>query len=534
MSKKFHILAADKLADEGLAYIRAQADTHLEQKLGLNETELALIIGQFDGVIVRSGVQVTASVLKNPGRLKAVARAGVGVDNIDLDAATAAGVLVMNSAEASTTTTAEHAFALMLALARNIGPAYKTMVEGGWDRSKFQGRQLAGKTLGVVGFGRIGQAVAARALAFEMQVLAHDPFFNAETALDGRVRMCGKFLDLLPLVDVLTFHVPNTDQTQSMMNSQAFERCRDGVLLINASRGGVANEQDLLSALESGRCGGVALDVFSTEPPESDSPLRRHPLILTTPHLGASTIEAQEAVSVDAAVVLLEFLRGEGVRGAVNVIGLRLDLDPIQSRFGELAKRIATLISPMITGGISRITIELSGQSLVSAATTIERMTLIGLLQPHLDTMLNMVNVRHVSEQRGIGLQTISNEEEKIDGPQIAVAVRTGDRTHRAVGRVYSDMRPRLVEINGYHMDMVPAGHMVLIRNDDTPGMIGRVGTAFGNAGVNIADMAISRRGNSAMMLLRVDAEPSPDLEAHLRSCPGILKVVQVRLPDIL
>ena len=533
MSEMFRILAADKLADEGLAYIRAQSDTHLEQRLGLSEAELVEIIGEFDGLIVRSGIQVTAAILRNPGRLKAVARAGVGVDNIDLDAATAAGVLVMNAAESSTITTAEHAFALMLSLARNIGPAYKTMTEGGWDRAGFQGHQLAGKTLGVVGFGRIGQTVAARALAFDMQVLAHDPFFNAETAMDGRVKMCGEFLDLLPQVDVLTFHVPATSRTLSMMNTEAFEQCRDGVLVVNASRGGIVAEQDLLSAVESGKCGGAALDVFATEPLEADSPLRHHRSILTTPHLGASTVEAQEAVSIDAAVALLEYLRGEGVRGAVNVAGLRLDLDPLQSRFVELAQRIAMVISPMTAEGISRVTIELSGQSLMSAATTIERMALIGLLQPHLDTSLNLVNVRHVSEQRGIILRTVSREEEKTDGPQIAIAARSGDRTHRVVGRVYSDMRPRLVEINGYHMDMVPAGHMVLIRNDDKPGMIGRVGTAFGIAGVNIADMAISRRDDSAMMLLRVDAEPPPNLETDLLSCPGISKVARVRLPDL-
>ncbi|MEE9212240.1 MAG: hydroxyacid dehydrogenase, partial [Phycisphaeraceae bacterium] len=329
-SQLFRILAADKLADEGLEYIRQQPDTELVNKPGLSEDQLAAIAGEHDAIIVRSGVQVTAKVLANPGRLKVIARAGVGVDNIDLDAATARGILVVNSAEASTVSTAEHAFALMMALSRHIGPAYRTMHDGGWDRNKFQGRQLAGKTLGVIGFGRIGHAVAQRALAFDIQVVAYDPFYNAPTALDGKVRMFADFLDLLPHADILTFHVPLNDQTRGMLNAQSLAKCRQGVLVVNASRGGVVDEQALLEAVESDRCGGAALDVYQTEPLPPDSPLRKHPKVLVTPHLGANTIEAQQAVSIDAARAALAYLRGQSVRGAVNVTGLRMDLDPVQ------------------------------------------------------------------------------------------------------------------------------------------------------------------------------------------------------------
>jgi D-3-phosphoglycerate dehydrogenase len=544
MADKFKILAADKLAEEGLDFLRSQPDVELINKPGLKEAELAAIAGEHDAMIVRSGVTVTAKVLENPGRLRIVARAGVGVDNIDLEAATAKGILVVNSAEASTITTAEHAFALMMALARNIGPAYKTMSEGGWDRSKFNGRQLAGKTLGVVGFGRIGRTVAERALAFGMQVVAYDPFYAQPTAMDGKVKMFTSFLDLAPHADILTFHVPLNDQTRGLLNAESFAKCRRGVLVVNASRGGVVDESAVIPAIDAGQCGGAALDVFETEPPPADSPLRKHPKVLLTPHLGASTVEAQQAVSVDAAASCLSFLRGEGIHGAVNAGGLRLDLDPVQMRFVDLAQRMAKLISPMITRGIASVTIELAGAELSSAEGTIERMSLVGLLQGHLDVPLNIVNVKHVAEQRGIKLSTVKVDDPSGPakaGPQLAIIIKgppgavdpaspVGDETRRIVGRVYQDLRPRVVEINGYFMDMVPTGSMVLIQNQDVPGQIGMVGTEFGGAKVNIADMAISRRGDTALMVLKVDGDPPASLIESLKKKRGILKVAVVKL----
>ena len=530
MAEKFKILAGDKLAEEGLAFVRSQPDAELESRPGLSEDELAAIVGGYDGLIVRSGVQVTAKVLANPGRLKAVARAGVGVDNIDLAAATAQGVMVMNSAQASTITTAEHAFTLMMALARNVGQAYKTMSQGGWDRQKFQGRQLSGKTLGVVGFGRIGQTVAQRALAFGMQVVAYDPFYNAKTALDGAVKMYERFEDLLPHADFLSFHVPLNDKTRGMLNTQTFELCRQGVMVINASRGGIVDEDALVEAVDSGRCGGAALDVFTAEPPPADSPLRDHDRILITPHLGASTVEAQKAVSVDAASSLLAYLRGQGVQGAVNAGDLRMDLTEVQQMFVDLAQRMACLLSPMITGGIAQVTFEFSGQALASAASMIERMGLIGLLRGHLDGPLNIVNVRHVAEQRGIKLRTLTTEDEEHQVSQMAIEVEGGGCKHRIVGRVYDDLRPRVVEIDGYHMDIVPSGFVVLILNEDQPGMVGMVGNEIGQAQVNIADMAISRLDNTALMVLKVDEETPESLLNRLRHRPGIKMVAVVKL----
>ncbi|MFP4145270.1 MAG: phosphoglycerate dehydrogenase [Phycisphaeraceae bacterium] len=527
---RFRILAADKLAKQGLEWIQSQNDAELVNKPGLSEEELARIAGEHDAMIVRSGVQVTRKVLENAGRLKVVARAGVGVDNIDLEAATEKGILVVNSAEASTITTAEHAFTLLMALARNVGPAYKTMAEGGWDRSKFKGTQLHGKTLGVVGFGRIGRTVAERALAFGMDVVAYDPFYNAETALDGRVKMYQSFTDLLPHADILSFHVPLNEQTRGLLGKETFPQCRDGVLVVNAARGGVVDEDALLEAVQSGKCGGAALDVYTREPLAEDSPLRKEPKILLTPHLGASTIEAQQAVSIDAAAAALSYLRGEGVKGAVNAAGLRLDLSPAQERFADLAQRMARLISPMITEGIREISLEVGGHELASAAETLLRMATASLLSDHLSLPVNIINVLHVAEQRGIVCKSVKRDEEKY-GPQIAMTVAGGEQVRRIVGRIYDDRRPRVVEINGYHMDMVPEGHMVLVNNEDRPGVIGLVGAELGEAGINIADMSISRRDSLALMVLKVDGDPDDSVMNRLKARPGILKVAKLKLP---
>ncbi|MEX0885001.1 MAG: phosphoglycerate dehydrogenase [Phycisphaeraceae bacterium] len=530
---KFKVLVADKLNKHGLEWIQSQADAELVNKPGINEDELASIVGEHDALIVRSGVQVTAKVLENPGRLKVIARAGVGVDNIDLDAATSHGILVVNSAEATTTTTAEHAFALLMALARNIGPAHKTMVEGGWDRSKFQGQQLAGKTLGVVGFGRIGRAVAERALAFEMNVVAYDPFINAETAMDGRVRMFSNFEQMLPELDIVTFHVPMNDQTAGMLGRKTFGLAKDGLRVVNASRGGIVDEEALLEAMDNGKCAAAALDVFTEEPLPANHPLRSHPKVLLTPHLGASTAEAQQAVSMDAAGAALSYLRGEGVKGAVNAAGLRLDLGPVQKRYADLAERMASLISPLLTERVSEVTFEVVGDELDSAASTLLRLALVGLLREHLSIPVNIVNVMHVAEQRGIKTRTVKSDEGKF-GSQLVLEINAGDssRTPRIVGRVYDDQKPRIVEINGYHMDMIPAGHMALVQNKDRPGIIGTVGSEFGQAGVNIADMTISRRDDTALMLLKLDGPAPEDLLNRLKNRDEILRIANVKLPD--
>lgn len=532
MSDQINILVGDKLANAGLEYLNSLEGVNVDVKTGLSEDEICSIIGDYDGLIIRSGVTVTAKILANPGKLKAIARAGVGVDNIDLDAATKSGVLVMNSAEASTITTAEHAFALMTALARNIGPAYARMSEGGWDRNKFVGMELEDKTLGVVGFGRIGQTMARKAVGFGMKVLAFDPVFNAESALDGKVKIIKSFEELVSQVDVLSFHVPLNDHTRGMLNAEMFAKAKPGMMIINAARGGVIDLEAMKAAIESGQCGGAAIDVYEKEPLEEGSDLRGNPKILLTPHLGASTSEAQEGVSTHACSQIYEYLSGQGLRGAVNASGVRLDLDPTQTRYLDLAQRMAKLIAPMCEHGIADITVTLQGQSIASAQSTIERMVLVELLNELLDEPVNVVNAKLFADQRGIKLRSVVEEEARTT-PVLTIDLLSGEDQCHISGTVYTDGHPRILHINGYHMDIIPAGPMMILLNEDKPGMVGLVGTEFGDAGANIADLALSRSNEMSMMVLKLDAVPSDSLKARLLARPGILKVATVALPEL-
>ncbi len=533
------ILIADKLAAEGAEFLRSQGDTQVTVKTGLAGDELAEALREHDGVVVRSAVQVTGPVLEqcaggNGWRLRAIARAGVGVDNIDLETATRLGIAVMNAASASTITTAEHAFALMIALARNIPWAHAAMAAGGWDRNKFVGRELHGKTLGVVGLGRIGLTLAQRALAFGMSVCAHDPFINAKSALEGKVPLLDSFEDLISRVDVVSFHVPRTAATVSMLGASGFSRAKPGLLVINASRGGIVDEEALLEALQDGRCGGAALDVFDPEPPPADSPLRNHRRILTTPHLGASTAEAQEAVAVDACRALVTYLRGEGIIGAVNAAGLTLDLTDRQRAFVDLASRMIALLKAAVAPRrLERVRFTVRGESLAGRADTVARYALVELLSSVLDEPVSVINAGLIAEQRHIDTETVIAADHGED--RLSIEIEQDGRPRRVEGAIYADELGRITSLDGFTMDMVPAGHMVLLTNADEPGRIGLVGRLFGDAGVNIAEMVIGRKpdtgsGTIAMMILKLDAAPTAKLLDELGRAPGILSVASVEL----
>lgn len=541
------ILIADKLAPQGPRWLDAQTGVEVDVQTGLAEDELANALRQHHGVVVRSAVQITEPVLDSAmsaadSRLRGIARAGVGVDNIDLPAATRHGIAVLNSASASTITTAEHAFALMIALSRNIAPAASTMAAGGWDRGKFVGRQLHGRTLGVVGAGRIGRTLADRALAFGMKVIGYDPYVNAEAILDGRVPLVGRFDELVEQVDIISFHVPRTDDTAGMLGAEQFRRARAGLLVVNAARGGIVDETALLEALETGHCGGAAIDVFPTEPPPADDPLRAHPRVLTTPHLGASTEEAQEAVAVDACRALLAYLRGQGLQGAVNVSGLSLDLTRRQHAFVDLGRRMIALLAAAADAAHPvSFRLALRGGAIASRADTITRHTLAAWLQRHLDQPVNIINAPLLAEGRGIVTETTITSEQGDDRITVEITMSDGS-VAQVEGAIYEDGLPRVTSLLDYKLDMVPAGSMVLLTNRDEPGRIGLVGQLFGDAGVNIAEMVIGRRADDddgdnaarqAMMILKLDAAPDDALRESLRASPGILHVSNVELPAL-
>jgi D-3-phosphoglycerate dehydrogenase len=464
---------------------------------------------------------------------------------IDLEAATGHGILVLNTAEPPRLSTAEHALALMMSLARKIPAAHQSLKSGALDwkkRSAYQGTQLAGKTLGVVGMGRIGRTVASRAIAMEMTVLGFDPYFSAATALDGKVKMVRDFDEFLAQLDVITFHVPGGEQTRHLINRERLfgGKVKPNLLIVNDARGEVVDELAIADALKEKKIAGAALDVFQTEPPAKDHPLFGLENAVLTPHLGASTDEAQTAVSVDAAKAIVAYLTSGEIRGAVNAGGIKLDLPPDEAPFLKLATRIGALLAGVTEGGYKTITLRASGPRAQKHMATLLRLATVELLKPHLDTPVNVINVEHLARQRGIELVTVAEPSPPAGLVGDIVGIRaespTGGESHRILGTVYADGLPRVLRIDGFEMDMIPEGNMVLIVNKDQPGVIGTVGTSFGDANVNIADMVISREfdpsgARHALMLLKTDS-PAPDaLVNRLRARPGIVRVKTLALP---
>ena len=528
-----NILIADKIAEQGLDRLRQADGVTFDVRHGLSPTDLADIIGDYDGVLIRSGVQITQETLARPGRLVAIARAGVGVDNVDLEAATVAGVLVLNTPDANTISTAEHAFALMLALHRKIVSAHVHVAAGKWKRSEFQGDQLAGKTLGILGYGRIGQAVARRALAFEMHVRAYDPFVRPGMAVDGAVILDETLNELLSKSDCITLHASLSESTRHMIGASELAAMKPGAKLINCARGALIDEAALADALNRGHLGGAAIDVYENEPP-TDSPLLQARNILLTPHLAASTVEAQNRVSVDAADALLAYLlRGE-IGSAVNVAGIPAVSTPRSRTFVDLCSRMGALISGACAGGVEQIRVTAYGEALEELASALAWQAMIAVVGPHLEGRLNLVNAKDQARRRGIKVDYATESAQPSFPASIRLTVRSQGQQHEIEGTVFADGKPRVVSMDGYRMEIVPERCIVLILNDDRPGVIGLVGQRVGDAGINIADMALSRRGKTALMVLKLD-EPIPDdVRNALRAMnPPILSVRSVSLPPV-
>ena len=527
------ILVADKIAEAGLERMRETDGVTFDVRQGLSSEELAGIVGDYDGMLIRSAVKITAEVLANPGKLLAIARAGVGVDNIDLNAATAAGVLVLNTPDANTISTAEHTLALMLALHRRIPDAHRHVRDGKWQRSEFKGGQLSGRTLGIVGFGRIGRAVAARALAFEMTVVAFDPFVAGETALDGAVKMARDLNDLLAQSDCVTLHTTLSDETRHLIGADSIAAMKPGAKLVNCARGALVDETALADALDRGHLSGAAIDVYEHEPP-TDSPLLSAKNVVLTPHLAASTEEAQTQVAIDAVDALLAYVLTGDVRSAVNVTGLPKSLSPRARAYIDLATRLGTVLSTWCPEGVDRIVVKTYGDSLHDIGRTLAWQAMAAVVGPRLSCRLNLVNAREQAEKRGIEVDHVAHSLRPGHVESIIVSVESHGKSHKAEGAVFADNRPRMLAINGYRMEIVPERSIVLIFNDDKPGVIGLVGQRFGDAGINIADMALSSRGNTALMLLKLD-QPMPDeMRATLRAASEhILSVHSVTLAPV-
>jgi D-3-phosphoglycerate dehydrogenase len=526
------VIVLDSLAQEGLDMLAAAPGTEYEVRTGLAGAELRDALREFDGAICRSGVTISADVLDGNRRLKAIVRAGVGTDNIDTAAATRCGIVVMNTPGGNTLSTAEHTIALMLALSRNIAPAYQSLLAGRWDRKKFVGAQVAGKTLGIIGLGRIGVAVAKRARALEMKVLGYDPFLSREKAQELGIEPVESVDALLPRVDYLTVHTPLTDETRGLIGAAQIEKMKPGARLINAARGGIYDEDSLAAALKSGRLAGVALDVYATEPCTT-SPLFGMPGVVCTPHLGASTEEAQTQVATEAVELLVAYLTTGAIRHAVNVAPI--DPKTLASLRGylDVAYRLGILLAGLEPGGLRSCRLLYRGELAGKETKVLTAVFAAGLLQSALDEGVNLVNSELLLKQRGIGLVEESRSEMGSFRASMTAEVASDAAQHRATGTVFGQQMPRLVSLDDFRLEAYLDGCLLVFRHRDVPGIIGAVGTIFGKHGVNIAQMAVGRAsaGGEAVGVLNLDSEPPNEALDEVRKLPAITSALAVRLP---
>ena len=528
------VIVLDDLAQEGLDLLAAAEGIEYEVLTGLKGDDLKSALNEFDGAICRSGVKLTPEVLEGNRRLKAVVRAGVGTDNIDKPAATRAGVVVMNTPAGNTLSTAEHAITLMLALSRNVAPANQGLIEGRWDRKKYMGTQVAGKTLGVVGLGRIGLAVAKRAQALEMKVLGFDPFLSKERAQELGIEPVDTVDAMLPQVDYLTVHTPLTEETRNMIDLPQLEIVKPGVRLVNCARGGIYNEAALVEGLKSGKIAGVALDVYEDEPC-TDSPLFGMPGVLCTPHLGASTEEAQTQVAVEAVHLLTDFLLNGTIRHSVNVAPL--DPKAIESLRGylDVAHRLGVLMAGIQSGGAKACRLLYRGEIANKDTKVLTAAFAAGLLENALEDEVNLVNAEWMLQERGIDLSVESNSEKGAFRSSMKASLTTDQGEHQATGTVFGQSMPRLVALDGYRMESYLDGCLLVFTHRDVPGIIGSVGTICGQHGVNIGQMAVGRAGDQpggeAIGVLNLDAEPPQAALDDIRQHEAISSAKVIHLP---
>src|SRR3989338_4596933 len=523
------VLAMDKCVEEGLKLIR-EAGFEVDSKAGLSEDDLIKIIPQYDALIVRSETRVTPKIIEAGKNLKIIGRAGGGGDNIDLPTATKHGVIVVNSPEGNTVAAAEHTWAMLLSMARSIPQAHAKLKSGVWDKKSFKGVEVLNKTLGVVGLGKIGRRVASYALGMGMRVIGSDPFVTAEYARGLGVEL-KSFDELIKEADFITFHIPKTKETAGLINAGAIAKMKKGVRLVNAARGGIIDEQALYDALKSGQVSAAALDVFEKEPAEQ-SPLFGLDNIVVTPHLGASTVEAQVNVAVDVAEQVIEVLRGGAARSAVNIPSMKPELIAPVKPYMSIAEKLGALAAQIVKGAISRVEVEYSGEIAELNVSPLTTIVLKGLLTPILDVKVNFVNAPFVAKERGIEIVESKSKEARDFANLITLRLRTEKETRTVGGTVFVGVGDRLVMIDGFRVDAGAEGYTITLQNINKPGMIGKVGTFLGKHNINIAAMDVGRVkiGERAVMVLNVD-NPIPDkVLADFTSIEGIFGATLVKV----
>jgi D-3-phosphoglycerate dehydrogenase len=527
------IIVLDDLSEDGLSLLQSAGNIDVQIRTGLKGEELKTALAEADGAICRSGVKITAEVLQGNHRLRAIARAGVGVDNIDTQAATRQGIVVMNTPGGNTISTAEHTLALIFGLVRNIGPAYQSLAEHRWDRKKFMGTQLAGKTLGIIGLGRIGQVVAARAVALEMTVLGFDPFLSAARAKELNIQMVASAQELLPLVDLLTVHTPLNDQTRNLIGAKEVQMMKKGARLINCARGGIYDEQALADGLRSGHLGGVALDVYATEPC-TDSPLFGMPNVLCTPHLGASTEEAQTSVAVEAAELLIDFFTTGAIRQSVNMSPLDPKTLASLRDYLNVAYRLGLLLAQADHCPPNTCRLSYRGEVAKKDTRLLSAAFAAGLLE-HAIHGVNIVNAEILLRDRGIELVEERSTDVGDFTSLVTAEVVSHEKTSSASGTLFGNSMPRLVQKAGCRLESYLDGTLMIFFHRDLPGVIGKVGNIFGRHQVNIAQMSVGRPtnkpGGEAVGILSLDSVPPAEALAEVLAMPQVTRAWIAKLP---
>ncbi|MGC9326405.1 MAG: phosphoglycerate dehydrogenase [Candidatus Hinthialibacter sp.] len=527
----YRVLVSDPLAQEGVDILQSHDDVYVDVKTKLSPDELKSIIGQYDALVIRSGTQVTQEIIEHADKLKVIGRAGVGVDNVDIVAATQRGVIVMNTPGGNTISTAEHTWAMLMSVSRNIPPAYISLREGRWDRKKYTGKELLGKTIGIIGLGRIGSVVGERAKAFGMKVLGFDPFTSEE-----RIKQMGfepvALNDLYARSDYITVHTPKSKETTHLLDDQAFAKMKKGVRVINCARGGIVDEEALLRALENGKCAGAALDVFESEPPSSDHPLVQRDDCICTPHLGASTEEAQTNVAIDIARNVLEALTGGEVRNAINIPSLPAELRAVLEPYLSLSEKLGMFAVQYFGKRPERMEVIYSGPLSSHDTSLLTLSVLKGLLSPMLSETVNFVNAPLLAEQRHIDYTESKTPKAEGFTNLITVKLAAGDKSISVSGTTFAD-DARIVHIDGFRIEGKPYGTVLFFMNVDQPGVIGHVCTVLGKHNVNIADMSLGRkeRGGYAITVCNVDAPVPDSVLEELRSMNLVrdIKVIDLR-----
>lgn len=526
----YRVLISDPLSEEGIFPLREQKELEVDMLTDLTPEQLQEQIGVYDALLVRSQTKVTREIIEKGTNLKIIGRAGVGVDNIDLEAATERGVIVVNAPDGNTNSAAEHTMAMLMALARKIPQAYHALTQKKWDRKSHVGVELKGKTLGVIGMGRIGREVAMRAKGQRMKIIAYDPFLTADKA-DQLGVSHGTVEEVIQAADFITVHTPLLKETKHLINAEAFKQMKDGVQIINCARGGIIEEDALYDAIVSGKVAGAALDVFEQEP-AIDHKLLDLPEVIATPHLGASTVEAQENVAIDVSHDVVRLLTGGLVKNPVNLPSVPKDLMKKIEPYFYLAEKLGLFLTNVTKEVIEEITIYYAGELYEVEVAPLTRNTIKGLLKRHFGNHINDVNAAYLAEQRGIVINEQKTSTTRGFTNLITVEVKTKIGTKTVAGTLLNGLGARIVKVDDYSVDFVPKGHVLFVHHKDQPGAIGKVGSLLAEQEINIATMQVGRTniGGEAIMLLRIDkAVTEQELEA-ITTLPDIYEVIAMQL----